>query len=65
MPAVEVMRYRRRYFTDGLALGSKVFIKEAYATIGDTLIRKKDRRAHITDISTGITSVRRLALVPT
>jgi REP element-mobilizing transposase RayT len=65
VPAPEIMRLRRRYFTDGLALGSKVFIREVYGTFGDILIRKKDRKPHVTDISTNITSIRRLALVPT
>jgi hypothetical protein len=56
----ELFRYRIRYFTDGLVLGSKDFIKSSYSMFGGTIILKKDRRIHKTGLTKGIFSIRRL-----
>ena len=56
----ELFRYRIRYFTDGLVLGSRDFIKSSYAMFGGTVILKKDRRVHKTGLAETIFSIRRL-----
>lgn len=58
LPKAEVFKYRMRYFTDGMVIGSKSFIKEAYDKYGGTIIMKKDRNAHKTDMSEKVFSLR-------
>ena len=56
----DVFRYRIRHFSDGLVIGSRGFIREAYSTFGDTIIRKKSRGAYVVGAGPGIYSLRRL-----
>ncbi len=58
----ELFAKRIRYFTDGLVIGSKRFVKEAYNRFGGVIIKKKERRAHKTGIGEKIFSIRRLCL---
>ena len=59
----EIFSRKIRYFTEGLVIGSKVFIKEAYIKFGGLIIKKKERRAHKTGISEKIFSIRRLCVI--
>ena len=56
-------RYRVRYFSDGLVIGSKEFISRAYAKFGGSVILKSDRSAHKTGIGDDIFSLRKLRAV--
>ena len=56
----EVFRYRWRYFSDGLVLGSKSFIQSAYESFSGVVFYKKERKAHATGISKEMYSLRRL-----
>jgi REP element-mobilizing transposase RayT len=58
LPRAEIFKHRVRYFTDGAVIGSKGFIKYAYNQFGGTIIKKKDRNAHKTNIGSGIFSLR-------
>lgn len=58
----EALKYRVRYFSDSLAIGSKTFIQQVYSDYGGTIIKKKDRKSHKTGITSGIFSVRNLAI---
>jgi REP element-mobilizing transposase RayT len=60
LPKTDMYKQRVRYFSDGLVIGSKAFIHNAYARFADTVIFKKDRNAHSTDISAGVFSLKRL-----
>lgn len=51
---------RIRYFTDGLVIGSKGFIKEIYAKFSGIVIKKKEQKAHKTNFSDQIYSLRRI-----
>ena len=48
----DLLLKRIRYFSDGLALGSKTFIKEVYSKFANKVIFKKDRKAY--NIKSGI-----------
>ncbi|MCK4763148.1 MAG: transposase [Candidatus Aminicenantes bacterium] len=56
----ELLAYRLRYFSDGLVLGSRGFIQEAYSRFGGHVFYKKDRKAHATGISESLFSIRYL-----
>jgi len=56
----DALRYRVRHFSDGLVIGSKGFIREAYGTFGGTIICKKSRGAYPVGTGPGIYSLRRL-----
>ncbi len=58
--ADDVLRYRIRHFSDGLVIGSKGFIREAYGNFSGTIIRKKSRGAYPVGVGPGIFSLRRL-----
>ena len=60
LPKSEVFRYRWRYFSDGLVLGSKSFIQSAYESFSGVVFYKKERKAHATGISKEMYSLRRL-----
>ena len=51
---------RIRYFSDGLVIGSKLFIKEAYARFSNSVIFKKDRRAYDIELGGDIFSIKKL-----
>ena len=60
IPKSEVLRYRWRYFSDGLVLGSKSFVQSAYTRFSGVVFYKKERKEHATGIAKGIFSLRRL-----
>jgi len=60
LPRGEIMLGRIRYFSDGMVIGSKKFLKEAYAKFSGEIIRKKDRNVYQTGININILSLRRL-----
>jgi putative transposase len=61
LPPGEIMLGRIRYFSAGLVIGSKQFLKEAYAKFGGEIIGKKDRKVYQTGINRNILSLRKLA----
>lgn len=56
----ELLTYRIRYLTDGLIIGSKSFLKEAYLTFGGSVILKKNRHVYKTGFGDNVLSVRKL-----
>ena len=60
LPKGEIMLGRIRYFSDGMVIGSRKFLKEAYAKFAGEIIRKKDRNVYQTGININILSLRRL-----
>lgn len=60
LPKREIMRGRIRYFSDGMVIGSKKFLKEAYSRFGGEIIQKKDRNVYKTGINRNILSLRKL-----
>ncbi|MEN8155058.1 MAG: transposase [Acidobacteriota bacterium] len=60
VPPINLFRHRIRYFSEGLVLGSKDFIKTAYIEFGNTVILKKDRKVYNSGFSENIFSIRRL-----
>ena len=54
----ELYAKRIRYFSDGLVIGSKSFIREAYANFSGSIIQKKERKAHKTGLGDNIFSIR-------
>ena len=60
LPKSELLLKRIRYFSDGLVIGSKGFIKEAYNRFGGEIIQKKDRKVYKTGLSKSILSIRKL-----
>ena len=60
LPTGEIMLGRIRYFSAGLVIGSKQFLKEAYAKFGGEIIGKKDRKVYQTGINRNILSLRKL-----
>ena len=60
LPKGEIMLGRIRYFSDGMVIGSKKFLKKAYARFAGEIIRKKDRNVYQTGINRNILSLRRL-----
>jgi putative transposase len=60
LPTGEIMRGRIRYFSAGMVIGSKQFLKEAYAKYGGEIIVKKDRNVYQTGINNNILSLRKL-----
>jgi len=57
---VDYLTHKIRYFTDGLIIGSKLFLKNAYATFGGKVIMKKGRKTYKTGVGEDVLSVRRL-----
>jgi len=57
---VDYLTHKIRYFTDGLVVGSKLFLKNAYAIFGGKVIMKKGRKTYKTGVGDEILSVRRL-----
>jgi hypothetical protein len=51
LSGIELMTGRIRYFSDGIAIGSKKFLKEVYAEFCGDIIRKKDRNIYQTGIT--------------
>ena len=62
--APELLLKRVRYFSDGLVVGSKIFIKNAYARFGRDIILKKDRKAHKTPLGNYIYTLRNITSSP-
>ena len=60
----ELLLGRIRYFTDGVAIGSKDFIIQVYAQFTGTAILKKDRNLYPTGISQELFSIKRLRPKP-
>jgi putative transposase len=60
LPAGEIMLGRIRYFSEGMVIGSKQFLKDAYAKFGGEIIGKKDRKVYQTGINSNILSLRKL-----
>ncbi len=60
LPKSEIMLKRIRYFTDGLALGSKVFVKDVYKKFGKEHIGKKNQNVYKTGLSSSVLFVRKL-----
>jgi len=56
----DFFKTRIRYFSDGLVLGSKIFIKEAYVEFSNKIIFKKDRKAYDIGLEDSIFSIRYL-----
>jgi hypothetical protein len=56
---VSLWRHKVRFFTDGLVLGSKGFVLDAYERFSQC-IHKKERRAHRAAGVEGVFSLRRL-----
>ena len=63
-PAGELMLRRIRYFTDGVAIGSKDFIIQVYNQFAGTAILKKDRKIYPTGIGKDLYSISRLRPKP-
>lgn len=59
-PRGELMLGRIRYFTDGMAIGSKQFLKQVYKQFAGTAILKKNRNLYPTGISPNLFSIKRL-----
>ena len=57
---INTLMHKTRYFTDGLVIGSKLFLKQAYSLFGGKVILKKNRKTYKIGISETILSVRRL-----
>ncbi len=60
IPPLELFQKRIRYFSEGMILGSKDFIKTAYIKFGDIVIMKKDRKVYKSGFSDKIFSIRQL-----
>jgi putative transposase len=60
LPTGEIMLGRIRHFSQGMVIGSKQFLKEAYAKYGGEIIGKKDRNVYQTGINNNILSLRKL-----
>ena len=60
----ELLLKRVRYFSDGLVVGSKIFIKNAYARFSKDVILKKDRKAHKTPLGNYIYTLRHITSSP-
>jgi hypothetical protein len=60
LPKGEIMLGKILYFSDGMVIGSKKFLIEAYANFAGEIIRKKDRNVYQTGINRNILSLRRL-----
>ena len=61
IPKNELYLKKVRYFSDGLVIGSKSFIREAYSTFSGEIIKKKERKAHKTGLGDNIFSIRCLS----
>jgi REP element-mobilizing transposase RayT len=64
LSAGELLLGRMRYFTDGIAIGSKEFLTRIYKQFGGTAILKKDRNLYPTGIAPNLFSIRRLRPKP-
>jgi hypothetical protein len=60
LPTGDIILGRIRYFSAGMVIGSKQFLKEAYAKYGGELIGKKDRNVYQTGINSNVLSLRKL-----
>jgi putative transposase len=60
LPTGEIMLGRIRHFSAGMVIGSRQFLKEAYAKYGGEIIVKKDRKVYQTGINNNILSLRKL-----
>lgn len=60
VPPMKHFRYRVRYFSEGMVLGSRTFIKTAYEKFENISILKKDRAVYNTGFSDNIFSIRKL-----
>ncbi|MEN8154460.1 MAG: transposase [Acidobacteriota bacterium] len=60
VPPIKIFQHRIRYFSEGIVLGSKNFIKTAYKEFGNSIILKKDRKVYNSGISDNIFSIRQL-----
>jgi putative transposase len=60
VPESKIMIGRIRYFSDGLVIGSRKFLKEIYAQFGEEIILKKDRNVYQTGLNRNIFSLRKL-----
>ncbi len=60
LPKEEILLGRIRYFSDGMVIGSKKFLKEVYAKFGGDIIQKSDRNVYRTGITGNILSLRKL-----
>jgi REP element-mobilizing transposase RayT len=60
LPTGEIMLGRIRHFSQGMVIGSKQFLIEAYAKFGGEIIGKKDRNVYQTGINGNILSLRKL-----
>ena len=60
LPAGDLILRKVRHFSDGLVIGTKLFIKKAYSQFGGNVILKKDRKAHQTGINSSLYSLKRL-----
>ncbi|MCK4766041.1 MAG: transposase [Candidatus Aminicenantes bacterium] len=61
MPEKAIFCKRMRYFSDGLAIGSKSFIASVYERFAGHAFFKKERKAHAAGFSDNIFSVRHLS----
>jgi len=57
---INYLTHKTRYFTDGLVIGSKLFLKQAYTVFGGKIILKKNRKTYKTGINDTILSIRQL-----
>jgi REP element-mobilizing transposase RayT len=57
---VNTLTHKTRYFTDGLVIGSKLFLKQAYSLFGGSVILKKNRKSYQTGLGKELLSIRRL-----
>jgi putative transposase len=60
LPSGEIMLGRICYFSARMVIGSKQFLKDAYAKYGEEIIVKKDRNVYQTGINNNILSLRKL-----
>jgi len=60
IPKSDLMLGRIKFFSNGMVIGSKKFLMEAYAKFGGEIIQKKDRKTYKTGINKNILSLRRL-----
>lgn len=55
-----LFKKRLKYFSDGVVIGSKSFIKEIYAKFSGIVIKKKEQKAHKTNLGDNICCLRRI-----
>ncbi len=57
---LNTLTHKTRYFTDGLVIGSKLFLQQVYMVFGGKIILKKNRKIYKTGVNDTILSIRRL-----